>query len=84
MSDILLDIKRFSAKAINRRLERTGPLWQQSFFDRAIRNEKHLAATIEYIHRNPVEEGLVSQPEQYKFSSAYAANGNDLEAYLSG
>ncbi|MCM8525052.1 MAG: transposase [Lentisphaeraceae bacterium] len=44
-------------------------LWQREYWDRFIRDEKHFKKAIEYIHMNPVVAGLVSKPENWKFSS---------------
>jgi putative transposase len=44
--------------------------WQHGGgFDRRIRTTQAMARDIRYIHRNPVERGLVSQPEDWKWSS---------------
>jgi putative DNA methylase len=40
------------------------------YFDRFIRDEKHLAAVREYIRNNPVKAGLVEKPGDWKWSSA--------------
>jgi putative transposase len=45
--------KSLSAGSINRSLRRTGALWQRDYFDRMIRNQKHLDACIHYIRSNP-------------------------------
>lgn len=39
-------------------------------FDRNVRNESELCREIRYIHRNPVERGLVEKPEDWAWSSA--------------
>ena len=44
--------------------------WLDRFDDEVIRNEAMLRTKLEYIHNNPVKAGLVSNPEDYKFSSA--------------
>lgn len=82
VSDIMHSIKRYAAKRINETMARHGPLWQQSFYDRVIRNEEHLRATIEYIHRNPVSAGLVSEEQQYRFSSAHPGAMSDIDAFF--
>lgn len=46
-------IKSFSAKAINKKLNRRGPVWQKESFDRIIRNSAHLDHCINYIKNNP-------------------------------
>jgi type I restriction enzyme R subunit len=53
LPDILHFWKSFTAKAINRHLGRTGPVWQEDYWDRLIRNERHLDAVQRYIAENP-------------------------------
>jgi putative transposase len=43
--------------------------WQHRYFDRNIRGEDSMSEIIRYIHRNPVARGLVSQAEDYQWSS---------------
>ena len=62
--------KSYSANEANRLLQRTGQFWWPEYFDRAIRDEEHLAAAIQYIHANPVVAGLVPRPELWPWSSA--------------
>src|SRR5262249_14395902 len=38
-------------------------------FDRKLRSTQAIAKEIRYVHRNPVERGLVSAPEEWKWSS---------------
>ena len=40
------------------------------FDDEVIRNNKMFWTKLKYIHNNPVEAGLVNNPEDYKYSSA--------------
>ncbi len=45
--------------------------WQDGGgYDRNVRNSKALRDIFTYIHNNPVKRGLVSQPEDWKWSSA--------------
>jgi putative transposase len=74
ISSIMHAWKPFTANAANRILGRTGRFWQPEYFDRAIRDERHLASAIEYIHQNPVRAGLVDRPENWPFSSAARAD----------
>ena len=55
--------KSFSARSINRSLRRTGALWQRDYFDRMIRNQKHLDRCIHYIRSNPGKARL--RPGEY-------------------
>ena len=52
-------------------------LWMKRFDDEVIRNEKMYWAKLLYIHNNPVEAGIVSKPEEYKYSSARNYINND-------
>jgi REP element-mobilizing transposase RayT len=47
LSNVMRSLKRFSVKRINESTSRSGSLWQQSFYDRAMRDEQHLYRTIE-------------------------------------
>ena len=70
LSDVVHSWKSFTAKEANRILGRSGEFWMTDYFDRFIRDEKHLAAVREYIRNNPVKAGLVEKPEDWKWSSA--------------
>jgi REP element-mobilizing transposase RayT len=61
--------KSFSAKKANSALDRSGPFWHKDYFDRFIRDEGHLARTVEYIENNPVKAGLASTPSAWLWSS---------------
>lgn len=63
--------KSHTARAANARLGRHGAFWQPDYFDRFIRDPAHLRREIDYIEANPVKAGLVSRPEDWRWSSAY-------------
>ena len=46
-------------------------VWHREYWDRFIRDERHLYRAIEYIHQNPVKAGLVAKAEAWPWSSAY-------------
>ena len=52
-------IKVSSMVAINHGRHEKGELWQERFFDYALRTVKDYGETVEYIHMNPVRRGLV-------------------------
>ncbi len=62
--------KSFTAKAINQSLGRSGEVWQREYFDRYIRDDRHLQAAIDYIESNPVKARLARSAESWRFSSA--------------
>ena len=55
--------------AVNRRRDSAGELWQPQFFDRALRTVQGYNEKGGYIHLNPVRAGLVSRPEDWRWSS---------------
>jgi putative transposase len=56
-------------KAINKRMNRAGPLFQGPFQARCLKEDGDLLNLSGYIHLNPVTAGLVATPEQWEFSS---------------
>ena len=43
--------------------------WQDRYYDSNVRGENARSEVIRYIHRNPVERGLVAKPEEWAWSS---------------
>ena len=43
--------------------------WQRRYYDRNIITQKEFVEKLRYIHRNPVEEELVTNPEDWPWSS---------------
>ena len=74
---IMREIKIRAAKQIQTDARRTGPFWQARSFDRIIRNRVEWVATVEYIHWNPVKDGLAASPGDWFWSSwgAYVPEG---------
>ncbi len=62
--------KSFTAKEANRFLDRRGTFWAPEYFDRYMRDDGHLAATLAYIEGNPVKAGLCRDAGDWPFSSA--------------
>ena len=65
LSTLIQTFKRFTANQINKRLQRTGSIWQKAFHDHGIRRDESLNTIIRYCYENPVRKGLVSKPEDY-------------------
>ena len=55
---ILESIKSFTARSINRQLNRSGRVWQAESFDHLIRTYDSLEASIAYVLANPIAAGL--------------------------
>jgi type I restriction enzyme R subunit len=58
LAEILKSWKGFTAREINKRIGKTGALWQDEYWDRLIRNEGHFFKVAEYIRENPVKAKL--------------------------
>lgn len=56
-------------KAINKRFDRVGALFQGQFQGKPVTNYKHLLTLCAYIHANPVRDGLAASPESWDFSN---------------
>jgi putative DNA methylase len=61
LSSVVHSWKSFTAKKANKILGRNDAFWQEEYFDRAIRDDTHFAATVAYIENNPVKAGLCEQ-----------------------
>lgn len=66
LASIMHGIRGPSSHRINKLLRRTGPVWQQEFFDRLLRYGE-ADKTVEYICSNPVNAGLVADEAQYRW-----------------
>ena len=58
LEDLLRSWKTFSARAINEVRKRSGTLWQRSYFDRLVRDEKHFRNCVRYVRKNPEKAHL--------------------------
>lgn len=56
-------------KAINKRFDRVGALFQGQFQAKPIQTDQHLQTLCIYIHANPVKDGLVTLPEEWPYSN---------------
>jgi len=63
LEHLLHSWKTFSSRNINRLVGRSGTLWQRSYFDRLVRDEKHFRNCVRYIRRNPEKAHL--KPGEY-------------------
>ena len=65
-------LKRFTAREANRVLGTTGrPFWQDESYDRLVRDDLEFGRIAKYIERNPVDAGMVTEPAQFRWSSAW-------------
>ena len=69
LSTIMHGWRSYTAHQANKILERTGVFWMEEYFDRYIRDEKHLETVINYIDNNPVKAGLVDEAYKWPWCS---------------
>lgn len=46
-----------------------GHVWQEGYYETALRKEKDIIEKLNYTHNNPVRQGLVQEAKDYEFSS---------------
>jgi len=74
LSRIIKGWKSFTAREINKLLGSRGKVWQDDYWDRYVRDERHYSAATQYIHENPVKAGLVARQEDWPWSSCRKPN----------
>ena len=65
---VLQMLKQIVSQKLNEHA--TTPFWQPRYYDFNVRREQKLIEKLDYLHRNPVQRGLVTRPEDWKWSSA--------------
>ena len=65
---IMKSIKGFSAREINKLLNRKGSIWQSESFDHIVRDEDEFYRDMNYVIMNPVKAGLVENWRDWKFT----------------
>ena len=72
LSAIVQSWKRFTARAANKILNRTGePFWQTESYDHWIRTDEEHARCCRYTIVNPAKAGLCAAPPDWRWSSAW-------------
>lgn len=69
ISDLMLSLQTSYVKAINKRYDRVGHLFQGPFKNILVDKNEYLLHLSRYIYMNPVPAGLVPNPEDWEFSS---------------
>jgi putative transposase len=59
----------------NRKYQRTGHVFQRRYGSECVENDEYLLTVSRYIHKNPVKAGMISEPEDYSWSSIQAYYG---------
>lgn len=69
ISNAMMCLSVSYTKAINKRFNRVGSLFQGQFQAKPVRNDVHLLNLCIYIHANPVKDRLVTLPENWPYSN---------------
>lgn len=69
LSHAMMRLSVSYTKAINKRFQRVGSLFQGQFQAKPVQNYSHLLNLCVYIHANPVKDGLVASPEDWIYSN---------------
>jgi len=62
---IIQSFKNFTARQINKLLNRHSSLWQDGYYDHGIRKDESLNEIIRYCYENPVRRRLVKHATDY-------------------
>ena len=85
ISPATLAIQKFSisyTKAINKRYDRVGPIFQGPYQAKSISSIAHSKRIIPYIHENPVHAGLVKTATDWIYSSSKIYEGIEEPGFL--
>jgi len=63
-------LKSYSANAINRTRGSSGGVWQEGYYDYALRNVKDAERKLRYMLGNPLRKRLAEEFDLYPWSSA--------------
>jgi len=72
ISDVMRDVQSKYVRYFNRTRERDGPLVRGRFKSKVVESEEYQRTLVRYIDYNAVGAGLVEDPSQYPFCSAWA------------
>jgi len=84
LSEYVRDIKQRFSRYYNKRHNRKGFFWSDRFKSVIVENGDTLVNCLAYIDLNPVRAGLVSRPEDYRWSSfGYHVQTGNRDGFLS-
>lgn len=66
--NLVNDSEQTKLRELCQPLLETRKIWQEDFWDRCIRNEKHFDRAYQYILYNPVKSGLAKQWDEYPYT----------------
>jgi putative transposase len=79
ISSLMRRLSARQGRRVNRLERRIGTLWSGRFRCSVIETDRYLLACLRYVELNPVRAGMVSRPEDYRWSS-YAQQAGMCDA----
>ena len=70
LAEYMRNLNTKYAAYYNKKFDRCGHVFQGRYYSDCIESEEYYWCCLRYIHNNPVKIHLVSNPEQYQYSSA--------------
>lgn len=74
ISNVMKVVGSRYAQYVNLKHRRTGTLWEGRHRSSLVQSDRYMMHCYRYIELNPVRAGMVSRPEEYRWSS-YGVNG---------
>jgi putative transposase len=68
LSAIMQSLKGYTARSVNRLLNRSGAFWAKESYDHVVRNAEELNRVVRYTLANPVKAGLVRDWREWEWS----------------
>ena len=69
LPDAMKDLLGEYTSYFNRKYSRSGTLWNDRYGAKPIEEERYWLNCLRYVEANPVEAGIVTAPEQYRWTS---------------
>jgi len=82
ISQCMKSVKGFSARRINSMFDRRGSVWQNGFYDYILDDEEKVLSRMRYVENNPVRKGIVTNTEDYGYSSAKYRAETDFSKFF--
>lgn len=69
ISDVMRNIKAYSATTIRQRAKMDSDVWQNSFYDHIVTGRRDFESKLNYMHENPLRRKIVDRLDSYPYSS---------------
>ena len=82
VSSLIRDVASQYARSINRKMRRSGHLFERRHRSILVQADNYLVTLVRYIHQNPLHAGLVDDIDKYRWSSHNAYLGRGRPEWL--